>query len=175
MSEKRVAWAVTGAGYALEECVNVLLECEQVDLFLSRAGDEVLRMYNLQSRIAAPKVRIYRQDNSSSPIIGRLFSGTYSVLIIAPATSNSVAKFVNGISDSLVTNLFAQAGKSRVPIIVYPTDLMSEVNSSGPNHEPIKVFPRPIDLENTQKLKTFPGVAVVHNRQELVGVLAKYR
>jgi dihydromethanopterin reductase (acceptor) len=175
MSGKRIAWAITGAGHGLEECVETLLRCESVDLFLSLAGEEVLRMYGLHTRLDSTNVRVYREDKSSSPLIGRLFTGTYSVLVVAPATSNSVAKFVQGISDTLVTNLFAQAGKSRVPVVVYPTDLQANVNSSGPHREPIKVYPRPIDLENTEKLKAFPGVTLVSNNEELGKCLALYR
>lgn len=172
MDEKRVAWAVTGAGHGLEECTRILLQCERLDLFLSRAGEEVLRMYNLHTKIDVPNIRVYHEKQSSSPLIGRLFSGLYTVLVIAPATSNSVAKFVYGISDTLVTNLFAQAGKSHVPVVVYPTDLKSEMDSSGPHRESVKVYPRPIDLENTDKLRNFPGVTVVDNLKALEKILA---
>jgi dihydromethanopterin reductase (acceptor) len=174
MSEKRIAWAITGAGHALEECVEVLLKKERVDVFLSRAGEEVLRMYNLHTRLNAAKVRIYRETNASAPLIGRFSAGIYCALVVAPTTSNSVAKFVYGISDTLVTNLFAQAGKSRVPIVVYPTDLAPEMNSIGPHREPVKVFPRPIDLKNTEKLRALAGVTVVGNREELERCLAAY-
>jgi len=167
MSEKRIAWAITGAGHALEESIDVLLNYDHVDLFLSRAAEEVLTMYNLDSRITVPKIRIYAETKYSAPQVVRLFGGTYSVLVVAPATSNSVAKFVSGVSDTLVTNLLAQAGKSRVPAIVYPTDLAPAVDSIGPRGESIKVYPRPIDLENTAKLKSFPGITVVSDRQEL--------
>jgi dihydromethanopterin reductase (acceptor) len=175
MSEKRLAWAITGAGHALEACVDLLLKCGKADLFLSRAGEEVLHMYGLHARLNSPDIRIYVEDKSSSPLISRLFSGIYSVLVVAPATSNSVAKFVHGISDTLVTNLFAQAGKSRVPAIVYPTDLESSMNSSGPHREPLKIYPRPIDLENTQKLQALPGVTVVSSTEELEKCLDAYR
>ena len=167
MGDKRIAWAITGAGHALEECIDTMLNYENVDIFLSRAAEEVLCMYKLDTRLNAPGVRIYRETKASSPLIGRLFSGTYQGLVIAPATSNSVAKFVHGISDTLITNLFAQAGKSHVPIIVYPTDLGPEMDSLSPHQESLKVYPRPIDLENTVKLGAFPGVAVVSNRAEL--------
>jgi flavoprotein len=98
----------------------------------------------------------------------------YSVLVVAPATSNSVAKFVHGISDTLVTNIFAQAGKSRVPIIVYPTDFEPEVASSGPKGDPVKVYPRRVDLENTRRLSNFEGTKVVFSREELEQCLAGY-
>jgi hypothetical protein len=149
-----------------------MLKFEKVDIFLSRAAEEVLRIYKLDARLNTPGVRIYRETKASSPLIGRLFSGTYQVLVIAPATSNSVAKFVHGISDTLVTNLFAQAGKSHIPVIVYPTDLGPEMDSLGPRGESLKVYPRPIDLENTEKLGMFSGVALVGNRAELESCLS---
>ena len=110
----------------------------------------------------------------SAPIVARFSRGEYSVLLVAPATGNSVAKFVYGISDSLVSNLFAQAGKSHVPIIVLPTDVAPEVDSPGPHGDLIKVYPRPIDLENTAKLRAFPGVAAVDNMEEMARCLATY-
>jgi dihydromethanopterin reductase (acceptor) len=174
MAEKRIAWAITGAGHALEECVEVLLKHERVDLFLSRAGEEVLGMYGLEKRLTESRVRVYRETQASAPLVSRLSAGIYGVLIVAPATSNSVAKFVCGISDTLVTNFFAQAGKSRVPIIIYPTDLAPEMDSLGPHRERIKVFPRTIDLENTHKLRTFSGVDVVANCKELDQCLATF-
>ena len=172
MAEKSIAWAITGAGHALEECVEVILKQEKVDVFFSRAAEEVLRIYKLYDRLNTPKTRIRRETQASSPLVGRLFGGAYSTLVVAPATSNSVAKFVHGISDTLVTNLFAQSGKARVPAIVYPTDLSPEVDSVGPNGESIKVYPREIDLGNTEKLRTFSGVRVVSNREELEQCLA---
>lgn len=174
MTEGRVAWAITGAGHALEECVDVLLQTEKADIFLSRAGEEVLRMYAQYERINKSGIRIYRETQASSPVVGRFAGGRYSVLVIAPATSNSVAKFVHGISDSLVTNLFAQAGKSKVPSVVYPTDLAPEMDSIGPHGEPVKIYPRGVDLDNTAKLGSFAGVRVVSNREELEQCLARY-
>jgi dihydromethanopterin reductase (acceptor) len=172
MSDKRIAWAITGAGHMLEECVNFLLGYARVDVFLSRAADEVLHMYDLHTRIDVRHKKVYREDQASAPIVGRFSGGVYSVLVVAPATSNSVAKFVYGISDTLVTNLFAQSGKAKVPVIVYPTDLAPEMDSSGPHRESIKVYPRPIDLENTSKLRAFAGVSVVSNLEELDRCLA---
>ena len=174
MSEKRIAWAITGGGHNLEECVEAILNYRRVDVFLSRAAEEVLGMYNLDARISVPKIRVYQENKPSSPVVVRLFGGAYSVLVVAPATSNSVAKFVCGISDTLATNLFAQAGKSRIPIIVYPTDLVPIATSVGPRGESFKVYPRPIDLENTAKLRSFAGVTVVSDRKELEHSLAVY-
>jgi dihydromethanopterin reductase (acceptor) len=170
--EKHIAWAITGAGHALKDCVDVLLKCDRTDIFLSRAADEILRVYDLYARLEKSRLRIFRDDSASAPVTSRFYAAVYSALVVAPATSNSVAKFVHGISDTLVTNLFAQAGKSRVPIFVYPTDLDPEMESIGPGGEALKVYPRPVDLENTRKLANFTGTKIVHNREELERCLA---
>lgn len=162
---RRIAWAITGAGHLLRECADFLLSYENLDLFLSRAAEEVVKMYRLKPLLEKRTV-IYDRV-ASSPSVGKLAGGTYGVLIVAPATSNSVAKFVYGISDSLVTNMFAQAGKAQVPIIVLPSDLAPEMDTEIPNGRIIKVYPRPVDLENTEKLRSFPGVAVVASLKEL--------
>jgi dihydromethanopterin reductase (acceptor) len=171
---QRVAWAITGAGHNLAECAGLILRRRGVDVFLSRAAEEVVRIYSLQDSLKVPGVRIYHEVQASSPLVVRLFRGDYGLLVVAPATSNSVAKFVCGISDSLVTNMFAQAGKSQVPIIVMPTDLAPEMDSIGPHGEPVKVYPRPIDLENTAKLRTFEGVVVVGSVEEMEQCLNTY-
>ena len=81
---------------------------------------------------------------------------------MAPATSNTVAKCVYGISDNLATNVFAQAGKCRVPIIVFACDTAPELETKAPDGM-VKVFPRRIDLENTERLKDFEATTVVES------------
>jgi dihydromethanopterin reductase (acceptor) len=171
---QRIAWAITGAGHNLNECAGLIFRRKGVDVFLSKAAEEVVRIYSLEDSLKVPDVRIYRETLASSPLVVRLFRGDYRLLVVAPATSNSVAKFVCGISDSLVSNMFAQAGKSRVPIIVMPTDLAPEMDSTGPHGEPVKVYPRPIDLENTAKLRAFEGVTVVGSVEEMEQCLNTY-
>ena len=77
-----------------------------------------------------------------------------------------MAKFVCGISDSMVSTLFAQCGKSRVPILVLPSDTEEAVDTMGAT-KPLKVYPRPVDLENVRRLKDFPGVTVALSPLEL--------
>jgi len=165
----KIAWGITGAGHMLRESAEVIGSIDDVDIFLSPAGQEVISIY----KVTLPSKPL--SDRSASTIaVKGFFSGKYDLLVICPATSNSVAKFVCGISDSLITNLFAQAGKARVPIIVFPTDTEDVVDSTGAT-KPIKVFPRPIDLENVAKLKTFPGVFVVESTSELEQKLKESR
>ena len=165
----RLAWGITGAGHFLVECVEMLERCSQVDLFLSRAAEEVVRMYGVEDRLLDGPVRLFRESRAraSAPQVARFFRGDYDCLIVAPATGNTVAKFVHGIADSLITNLFAQAGKSQVPAIVLPTDVSPEIDSPGPKDGVVKVFPRPVDLANTARLHDFPAVTVVGTIEKL--------
>ncbi|MCR4428230.1 MAG: flavoprotein [Caldiserica bacterium] len=171
---KKIAWAITGGGHFLSECVEILSKAPQIDLFLSKAGEEVLRIYRLEEKALQGRRGIFRDHSASAPIVGRFAKGDYHLLIVAPATSNSIAKFALGIADSLVSNLFSQAGKSRIPIIVLPTDVGEEIDSPAPKGDLVKVYPRKIDLENVKKLEEFSGVTVVKSVEELERCLNTY-
>lgn len=163
----KIAWGITGAGHLLRESLTLARSMEGVDVFMSPAGAEVLKMYGE----AAPDNAI--ADKSASGVACRGFAaGKYDLMVVAPATSNSVAKFVYGISDSLVSTLFAQAGKCRVPIAVLPTDIGEVIDTMGAT-KPVKIYPRPIDLENVEKLRRFPGVKVAGDIQELTDAIAE--
>ncbi len=149
----RWGWALTGSGHFLKESLALIRELEHVDIFLSKAGGEVLRMYK-QELALSPSTRIYRDTSASSVTVGQFYYGVYHTLIVAPATSNAVAKFVYGISDDLITNLFAQSGKCRVPAIVFACDTAPELETEAPKGM-VKVYPRPIDLENRERLGRF--------------------
>ena len=73
---------------------------------------------------------------------------------MAPTSSNTVAKCVYGISDSLATNIFAQSGKCRVDCIFFPCDTAPELKQWR-QVVMVDVYPREIDLENVKKLKNF--------------------
>src|SRR6201999_4520015 len=118
--------------------------------------------------------RIFRDTAASSPPVGGFYYGVYHTLVLGPATSNTVAKCVYGISDTLVTNVFAQAGKCRVPAIVFACDTAPELETEAPKGM-VKVYPRRIDLENTERLKSFEGTRVVETLAELRGTIAQRR
>jgi dihydromethanopterin reductase (acceptor) len=165
----RFAWGITGAGHFLADCADIIPDLPEVDLFVSRAAEEVVRMYGLEERLLQGSRRLYRESRAraSAPQIARFFRGDYDCLVVAPATGNTVAKFAYGIADNLISNLFAQAGKSRVPIIVLPTDVAPEIDSPGPKGGLVKVFPRPVDLEAVARVRSFPGVTVASSIAEL--------
>ena len=144
-------------------------ELDEVDLFVTRAAGEVIRMY----RQALPKsMRVFRDTTASAAPVGAFYYGIYHTLVLAPATSNTVAKCVYGISDTLATNVFAQAGKCRVFSIVFACDTAPELETEAPKGM-VKVYPRQIDLENTARLKSFNDVNVVENLDELRDAISR--
>ena len=163
VKQPRWGWALTGSGHFFKECLDIMGELEEVDLFVTRAAGEVIRMY----RQALPKsMRVFRDTTASAAPVGAFYYGIYHTLVVAPATSNTVAKCVYGISDTLVTNVFAQAGKCRIFSIVFACDTAPELETEAPKGM-VKVYPRQIDLENTARLKSFNDVNVVENLDEL--------
>ena len=166
-TRSRLAWAITGSGHFFDECLAFLRDVHGVDLFVSKAAAEVIRMY--KSRLPEG-MRIYRDTTASAAPVGLFYEGVYHTLVVAPATSNTVAKFVYGISDTLATNVFAQAGKCRVPSIVFACDTAPELLTKAPGGI-VKVWPRRIDLENVEKLKGFEDVVVVESMDALVAAV----
>ncbi len=169
----RWGWALTGSGHYVRESLALIHDLEHVDLFVSKAGAEVLRMYRQELELSR-STRIYRDTSASSVTVGHFYYGDYHTLIAAPATSNAVAKFVYGISDDLVSNVFAHGGKCRVPAIVFACDTAPELETEAPKGI-VKVYPRPIDLENREKLGRFAGATTVDSIAELREAIVRRR
>jgi flavoprotein len=168
MTQPRLAWGITGSGHYIEECLEFLLTLDHVDLYLSQAGEEVLKMYGVDLKDVREKMPVYRDKAASSPPVGLFYTGYYHTFVMAPTTSNTIAKCVLGIADSLVTNLYSQAGKCRVPSIVYPCDIAPEMETTAPKGKKVMVYPRKIDLEATAKIREFEYTQVVESVDELI-------
>ena len=165
VARPRFGWALTGSGHFFKESIEIMRELPHLDVFVSKAAAEVIRMYKQDFELPGD-VRIFKDTTASAAPVGAFYYGVYHTLIMAPATSNTVAKCVAGISDNLATNVFAQAGKCRVPTIVFACDTAPEMDTEAPKGM-VKVYPRRIDLENTEKLKTFDDTTVVESVADL--------
>lgn len=168
---QRLAWALTGSGHDFTECLELIRGLDELDLFLSKAAAEVIFMYTKDRQPFPEGVRLIKDTSASAAPVGRFYHGWYHTLVVAPATSNTVAKCVAGISDTLVTNVFAQAGKCRVPVIVYACDTRPVHDTLAPGGM-VRLWPRRIDLDNTERLKTFEATTVVESLTELEQALA---
>jgi len=170
--KKRLAWAITGSGHYLRECLAILQMFENVDIFLSKAASEIIQQYGFQAQLESTGHRVYQDKTASSVPVELFYAGKYHTLVVAPATSNTIAKMAYGFSDSLVTNLFAQAGKTCVPSIIFACDTVPEfgsnsITSEAPRENMVKVYPRQIDLDNVAKLANFEAIRVVTDMAEL--------
>ena len=173
MDKKKIAWCITGSGHYLKESIELLLTLENVDLYLSKAGEEVLKWYNYDlSTFKKKKIKIFKDITSSSAPVSLLYESVYKLIVVSPATSNTIALMAQGISTNLVTNMFAQAGKCEVHSLVFACDTEPVVITQAPK-KLVTLYPRDIDLKNYRALKKFKNVTVVDNVKALKTNLKK--
>jgi flavoprotein len=154
----------------LEESLALARELPHVDLYLSAAAAEVLPLYKLSIETLKRDFRVFRDNSRSSVPVGLLYADFYHTLVVAPATSNTVAKCAFGISDTLPTNMFAQAGKLGIPGIVYACDTEPVVITRSPR-EWVELRPRKIELENVERLRGIDFCRVASSLAELRAAL----
>jgi flavoprotein len=173
-STARFAWCITGSGHYLEESIALAARLPALDLFLSDAAEEVLPLYKMRLDELKPRFgpgfRLLRDKTASAVPVGMLYEDVYHTIVIAPATSNTVAKCVVGISDTLPTNMFAQAGKLGIPSIVFACDTEPTVVTKSP-HDWVTLRPRRVELDNVERLRDIEFCHVVRSPDELQAVL----
>jgi flavoprotein len=151
--------------------MEIIRDLPGVDLFLSEAAAEVVRMYGYDLGAFKQDMKVYRDQTASAVPVTFLYGGDYHTVVIGPASSNTVAKCVAGISDTLATNIYAQAGKCRIPSIVFACDTQPELVSEAPGGD-VWVYPRPVDLENVERLARYVHTKVVLGVEELRKIVA---
>jgi flavoprotein len=173
-SRSRFAWCITGSGHFLEESIALAARLPALDLFLSDAAEEVLPIYGMrldELRLRfGPGFRLLRDKTASAVPVGMLYDDVYHTVVIAPATSNTVAKCALGLSDTLPTNMFAQAGKLGIVSIVFACDTEPVVVTKSP-HDWVTLRPRRIELDNVERLRGLEFCEVVCSPAELEAAL----
>jgi dihydromethanopterin reductase (acceptor) len=167
----RFAWCVTGSGHFLEESMALAARLPDVDLYLSPAAEEVLPMYGFALDELRTRFRVYRDKTASAVPVGSLYEGTYHTVVVAPATSNTVAKCALGLSDTLPTNLFTQAGKLGIPSLVFACDTEPVVVTKAP-HDWVTLRPRRIEFDNVERLRAIDHCRVLCSPAELEAALS---
>ncbi|MGA3290947.1 MAG: archaeoflavoprotein AfpA [Candidatus Bathyarchaeia archaeon] len=176
VKKRKVAWGITGAGDKIAEILEVMKDLKkqsedvvEIDVFVSKAADTVLKFYRLEDELKRnfPKVQV--ELNSNSPFLAAwLQMRKYEFLLIAPATSNTVAKLVNGIGDTLITNSAIMSLKAFVPVYILPTDYReSIVYTKLPNGKEMKLRVRKQEADQVRKLESVEGVHVLENLQKM--------
>ena len=169
MTEKkgRVAWGITGAGDLIKETLEKMKGLKEayagiveIEVYLSKAGDQVLRFYKLEEELRESFQQVQVERDANTPFItGRLQLGRFDFLLVAPATSNTVAKIAHGISDTLLTNGAIQALKAFIPVYVMPVDFKEgTVVTVLPNGKELELRIRKEDAENVRKISQMDGL-----------------
>jgi len=181
--KKKVAWGITGSGDKLVETVEVMKEIKKqyendvsVSVYLSQAGDQVAKYYRVTNDLKEHFSRVWVEINANSPFLaGQLELGKFEFLLIAPATSNTVAKISLGIADSLLSNAAIMALKGFVPVYIMPSDYKEGITTTKlPDGRTLRLRIRREDVEHVKELGNMPNVFLLENPEEIHKVFKKH-
>ncbi len=154
LKEKRVVLCITGSVAAVQ--------CPEIARQLMRHGAEVFAVMSpMAQKIIHPYLMEWATGN---PVVTELtgkiehvaLAGEHDkkadLILVAPATANTISKIAAGIDDTTVTSVTSTAFGSNIPIVIVPA-----------MHE--SMYRHPILNENIKKLKAL-GVVFVGPRIE---------
>ena len=171
-------WGITGSGDYLQETVNIMKKVIEdfevkVTVIVSKEGELVLKWYKLFKPLKNLFSKFYVEISPNRPFLaGPLQRGKYQFLFVSPATGNTVAKIVHGISDTLITNCVSQSIKGYVPVYLYPVDQkLGELTTILPDGSKLKLRMRKIDVQNAELLRNMEGITVFSHPKEIIDVV----
>ena len=180
--KRKVAWGITGAGDKIAEFIQVMTDIKkkyedmlEIHVYLSKAAETVLKFYNLENTLKQNFTKISVEINSNAPFLAAwMQTGKYEFLLIAPATSNTVAKIANGIGDTMLTNAAIMSLKAFVPVYIAPTDYKEGiVYTKLPNGKDMKLRVRKEEAEQVRKLEGMEDIHVLKGPHTISGVFEK--
>ncbi len=181
--KRKIAWGITGSGDKLVETVEIMKETKrqyqdevEVIVYLSKAGDQVAKYYGLADDLKENFDRVWVEINPNSPFLaGQLQTGKFEFLLIAPATSNTVAKISMGIADSLLSNAAIMGLKAFVPTYILPSDYKEGIIVTKlPSGRDLKLRIRKEDVEHAKKLASMDDVFLLETPEEIRQVFGKH-
>jgi archaeoflavoprotein AfpA len=179
----KVVWGITGGGDRIAEIVKVMVELKNqyvsevdVHVFVSKSGAMVLRFYKLFDVLRQEFSHFSVEVNANAPFLASwLQSGKYDFMLVAPMSSNSVAKIVNGIGDTLITNSVIMSLKTFGTVYVLPTDYKEGIIATViPNGKTISLQVRKEEVEQTRRLGQMAGVHVIEIPEKIRDVFAEH-
>ncbi|MDR2203949.1 MAG: archaeoflavoprotein AfpA [Nitrososphaerota archaeon] len=177
----KIAWGITGGGDRIAEIVKIMVELKRqyesvvdIEVFVSKNGETMLRFYKQFDVLKQEFAQFRVEVNANAPFLASwVQSGKYDFMLVAPASSNSVAKIVNGIGDTLITNSVIMCLKAFGMVYVLPTDYKENVVETViPNGKTLKIRVRKEEAEQTRKLGQIEGVYAVEKPEEIYRIFA---
>jgi archaeoflavoprotein AfpA len=181
--KKKVAWGITGSGDRIVETVEIMKKIKkqfenevEILVYLSKAGDQVIKYYRLTQALKENFRKIFVEINPNSPFLaGQLQTEKFEFLLIAPATSNTVAKISMGIADSLLSNAAIMGLKAFIPLYIMPSDYKEGVILTRlPNGRNLKLRIRKDDVEHVKKLASMESVTILEKPEEIYQIFQEY-
>jgi archaeoflavoprotein AfpA len=172
VKKRKVAWGITGAGDKIAEILETMKDLKkqsedvlEIDVYLSKAAETMLKFYGLEADLRQNFGKVFVELNSNSPFLaGMVQSHKYEFLLIMPASSNTVAKIVNSISDTLITNAALMSLKAFVPVWIMPVDYKEAIiYTKLPNGKEMKLRVRKEEADQVRKLEQMEDVRVFEN------------
>ena len=181
--KNKIAWGITGSGEKILETVEIMEEMKEkyrktidIRVFISKAGDQVLKYYNLSNTLETIFDKTWTEINANAPFLaGKIQLGTFDFLLIAPATSNTVAKISLRIADTLLTNAAIMGQKTSTPIYIMPTDFREgKTVTQLPNGNDLELNITHDDAQHVAKLANMPNTNVFEHPTEIPSIFEKH-
>lgn len=151
---KKVVLAVCGSIAAIEApklARELMRHSADVVCVLSEAGQKIIHPYALECITGKKTITDITGSCEHIQYCGE-WEGKYDLLLISPATANTISKIANGIDDSIVTTFASTALGAKIPVVIAPA-----------MHE--SMIDNPFVQENIAKLKE-KGVRFVEPKKE---------
>jgi len=180
---RKIAWGITGSGDRIVETVEMMKKIQKqyedvvdIRVYVSKAGDQVIKYYKLFNDLEKNFDKVWVELNANAPFLaGQLQVKRYEFLLLAPTTSNTVAKISLGLADSLLSNAAIMAQKAFVPTYIMPCDYKEGIITTKlPDGSDMKLRIRKEDAENVAKLRRMEDVFVIETPQELPSIFKKH-
>ncbi|HSD57856.1 MAG TPA: archaeoflavoprotein AfpA [Methanotrichaceae archaeon] len=180
---RKIAWGITGSGDRIVETVEVMKGIQKayedvldVRVFVSKAGEQVIKYYKLFNDLEKNFDKVWVEINANSPFLaGQLQVKRYEFLLLAPTTSNTVAKISLGLADTLLSNAAIMAQKAFVPTYIMPCDYKPGIITTIlPDGSEMKLRIRKEDAEHVERLRQMEDITVIETPKEIPAIFEKH-
>ncbi|MCC7557366.1 MAG: archaeoflavoprotein AfpA [Methanobacteriaceae archaeon] len=183
MKKKKIAWGITGAGDKILDTLKAMQKIKKeyedrvdIEVFISKSGDQVVKYYGISSDIESNFDKVWVEINANAPFLaGNIQLGKYEFMLVAPGTSNTVAKIAMRMGDTLISNAAIMGQKADVPLYILPSDYEEGVTITQlPNGNDLKITIRKEDVEHVKKLSKMYNTFIIKGPEDLEEIFAKH-
>lgn len=151
---KRITLCITGSVAAVE-CValarKLMRHGAEIYTVMSTMGTKIIHPYLMEWATGNPVITELTGQIEHITLAGK-HSGHVDLVLIAPATANTIGKIANGIDDTPVTTTASSAIGAKIPVVIVPA-----------MHE--SMYDHPAVIENIEKLRLM-GITIISPRME---------